>query len=113
MPPVSDGNGLDHAEHLVLGDLECSPRPLRELRRDEAPSLRMVADVLGPGLVSLVARGLIEVRRFDTWPARWEDGSRVVGDDLLRASGRVETWSGRSADGILAANLTEAGVPYL
>jgi hypothetical protein len=51
--------------------------------RDEAPSRQRV-EVLGPGLISLASRRYIEVRRFDKWPARWEQGSPVVGEDFLR-----------------------------
>jgi len=110
---MDDGEGLDNAEYLVLGDLESSPRPLRVLGWTEARSRQMVAEVLGPGLASLAARSLIEVRRFDRWPARWEDGVPVVSDDLRRASSRVEVWSDDSAYGVLAARITEGGIPYL
>jgi len=74
---------------------------------------QMVAEVLGPGLVSLAARSLIEVRRFDRWPAQWEEGIPVVGDDLRHASSRVEVWSDDSTHGMLAARITEGGIPYL
>ncbi|WP_433288235.1 hypothetical protein [Micromonospora sp. CA-244673] len=105
--------GLDLAEELVLCPLEDSPLPLWELGWAEAPSRQRVAAVLGPGLVSLVARGLIEVRHFDSWPAQWERGIPVAGDDLLRESGRVEVWSVDSAHGVLAAHITKAGIRYL
>ena len=108
-----DDKGLDLAEELVLCPLENSPLPLWELGWAEAPSRQRMATVLGPGLVSLVARGLIEVRRFDSWPAQWERGVPVIGDDLLRESRRVEAWSDDSTHSRLAAHITEAGIRYL
>ncbi len=108
-----EDTGLDNAEYLVLGDLESSPRPLWELGWNQAPSRQAVTEILGPGLVSLAARGLIEVRHFDRWPAPWEEGAPVTADDLRQLSSRVEVWSGESPHGTLAAQLTEAGVPYL
>jgi hypothetical protein len=48
-------DGLDVGEHLVLEDLEDSPVPLWELGWPEAPSRQVVAEILGPGLVSLAA----------------------------------------------------------
>ncbi|MFI7076743.1 hypothetical protein ACIBO1_05560 [Micromonospora sp. NPDC049903] len=110
---MDDDEGLDLAEELVLCPLEDAPLPLWELGWAEAPSRQRVAAVLGPGLVSLVARGFIEVRRFDGWPARWERGVPVAGDDLLREIGRVEVWFDGSANGVLAAHITEAGIRYL
>lgn len=110
---MDDGEGLDNAEYLVLGDLASSPRPLRELGWIEAPSRQIVAEVLGPGLVSLAARNFLEVRRFDRWPARWEEGIPVGGADLRHASSRVEVWSDDSTHGMLAAHITEGGIPYL
>lgn len=107
---VCGHQGLDLAEEHVLLPLEDSPLPLWELRWDAAPSWDVVAEVLGPGLVSLVGRGLIEVRRFENWPTPWEQGVPVVGDDLLRESGRAEAWSGDSARGRLAARITGAGI---
>ncbi|HEX5594730.1 MAG TPA: hypothetical protein VFX61_01715 [Micromonosporaceae bacterium] len=110
---MDDDQGLDLAEEHVLQPLEISPLPLWELRWDAAPSWDVVAEVLGPGLVSLVGRGLIEVRRFDRWPAPWEQGVPIAGDDLLRESGRAEVWSGDSDLGSLVARITEAGIRFL
>nr|WTA68154.1 hypothetical protein OHB51_02980 [Micromonospora sp. NBC_00855] len=111
---MNDDEGLDFAEELVLCSLEDSPLPLWELGWAEAPSRQRVTAVLGPGLISLVARGLIKVRRFDCWPAQWDRGVPLAGDDLLRESGRVEVWSDDdSAHGVLAAHITEAGIRYL
>ncbi|MFG3698880.1 hypothetical protein ACGF5C_13320 [Micromonospora sp. NPDC047620] len=109
-----DGDeGLDLAEELVLSPLEDSPLSLWELGWAEAPSRQRVAEVLGPGLVSLASRGLIEVRRFEGWPAQWERGVPVTGDDLVRESGHVDMWSDDSAHGMLAAHITNAGIRYL
>ncbi|WP_326549440.1 hypothetical protein [Micromonospora sp. NBC_01813] len=109
-----DGDeGLDHAEELVLGPLEDSPLPLWELGWDEAESASWLAELLGPGLISLVARGLVEVRRFDGWPAEWDDGTLVVGDELLRESGRAEVWRDDGGHRVLAAHITRAGIRLL
>ncbi|WP_158647389.1 hypothetical protein [Actinoplanes sp. ATCC 53533] len=110
---MGDDQGLDLGEHLVFEDLEGSAAPLWELGWPEAPSRQRVADVLGPGLVSLEARGFIEVRRFENWPEPWERGRPVVGDELLAESQRVELWSSNSARTHLAAQITKAGERYL
>jgi len=110
---MDDDEGLDLAEELLLQPLEDSPRPLWELRWDAAPSWEVVAEVLGPGLVSLAGRGLIEVRCFDSWPAPWERGVPIAGDDVLRESRRAEVWSGDSARGKVVAHITEAGIRLL
>ncbi|WP_436535421.1 hypothetical protein [Actinoplanes sp. HUAS TT8] len=109
---MSDRTGLNYAEYQILGDLE-SPAKLQELGRDGAPSREAVTEVLGPALVSLAEDDLIEVRRFETWPAPWADGVPVSGDELRQASGRVEEWSGDTDHDVLVADVTEAGAAYL
>ncbi|WP_221329462.1 hypothetical protein [Actinoplanes sp. L3-i22] len=109
---MGDGRGLDVGEHIVLQDLE-EPAALWELGRPGALSRQAVADVCGPGLVSLEARGFIEVRCFESWPEPWDRGRPVTGDELLAESRRVERWSDNPAGTHLAAQITEAGVPYL
>jgi hypothetical protein len=104
---MTDDDGLTYAEELVLDPLEDSPLPLWELPWDGMPPARLV-----PGLISLAARGFIEVRRFESWPARWNQGSPVVGDDLVRQSAPVEAWS-RGSGPVLAAHITKAGVAFL
>jgi hypothetical protein len=100
---------LDHSEVLILDSLEDSPLPLWELRWREVRTLQELADILAPGLISLAARGLVEVRRFHNWPARWDQGVPLIGDDLARESTRVEVWSDDAAHAVLAAHITEAG----
>ncbi|GAA2903116.1 hypothetical protein Acy02nite_86720 [Actinoplanes cyaneus] len=63
---MGDDRGLNPGEHIVLEGLEESPAPLWELGWPEAPSRRHVAEVCGPGLVSLEARGFVEVRAFES-----------------------------------------------
>ncbi|MFY1695979.1 hypothetical protein [Solwaraspora sp. WMMA2101] len=111
--PTAVDEGLDRAEELVLCPLEDSPLPLWELGWDEAESASWLAEILGPGLVSLVARGLVEVRRFDGWPAEWDHGTLVAGDELLRESGRAEAWRDDGGHRVLAAHITRAGVRVL
>jgi hypothetical protein len=104
---------LNHSEVLVLVPLEDSPLPLWELRWHEAATLQGLADILAPGLISLAARGLIEVRRFHHWPAHWDEGTPLIGDDLARESTRVEVWSDDTTHAVLAAHITEAGHRFL
>jgi hypothetical protein len=73
--------------------LEDSPLPLWELRWHEETTLQALAAILAPGLISPAARGLVEVRRFRTWPAQWDEGQPLSEDDLTRESSRVEVWS--------------------
>ncbi|MER7283823.1 hypothetical protein ABT369_56360 [Dactylosporangium sp. NPDC000244] len=74
---MDDDEGLDPAEVLVLDPLEDSPLPLWELGLGAWASPQQRVAFLGPGLVSLVARGLIEVRRFGNWPTRWDAALRL------------------------------------
>lgn len=94
---------------LVPQPLEDSPRPLWELRWHEQTTLQQLADILGPGLHWLAAQGLIEVRRFRAWPARWEEGVPLTGDELQRDSAQADAWSAGPSDTVLAAHITEAG----
>jgi len=100
---------LDNSEELILQPLEESPLPLWEFRWHEETTLQDLAAILAPGLISLVARGLVEVRRFLTWPAQWNDGQPLTEDDLARESTRVEVWSEGAGDTVLAAHITKAG----
>ncbi|MBO3744133.1 hypothetical protein [Actinoplanes flavus] len=100
---------LDNAEVLVLQPLEDSPLPLAELRWHEETPLQQLADILAPGLISLAARGLVEVRQFRNWPARWDEGVPLTGDDLVRESTRAAVWSDSPKGVVLAARITEAG----
>jgi hypothetical protein len=110
---MGNDQGLDIGEHLVLEDLADSPAPLGEIGWPEAPSRHRVAEVCGPGLVSLERRGFIEVRCFESWPEPWEQGRPVVGEELLAESQRVERWSSDATGTHLAAQITEAGGRYL
>jgi hypothetical protein len=104
---------LDNSEVLVLQPLEDSPLPLWELRWHEETTLQRLADILAPALISLAARGLVEVRRFRRWPAQWEEGVLLTGEDLARESTRAEVWSASPTDAVLAAHITEAGHRFL
>jgi hypothetical protein len=106
---MGDDQGLNTAEHIVLEGLEDFPVPLWELGWAETPSRQQVAEVCGPGLVSLEARGFVEVRHFESWPELWKHGRPVVGDELLAESRRVERWSDNAAQTHLVAQITEAG----
>ncbi len=103
------GDWLDNSEVLVLQPLEDSPLPLWELRWHEETTLQQLADILAPGLISLAARGFVEVRQFRNWPARWDEGIPLTGDDLARESTRTGVWTDRPEGAVLAAHITEAG----
>jgi hypothetical protein len=106
--------GLDAAEELVLSGLEDSPQPLWELTWDETLSPERCAAVLGPALVSLAARGFVDVRRFDDWPADWALGVPIAGDDLLRESRVGAAWARHDGtDVALVAHITGTGTRYL
>jgi len=107
------GDWLDNAEVLVLQPLEDSPQPLWALRWHEETTLLALAAILAPGLISLEARGLVEVRHFRFWPARWDEGEPLTGDELAQESARAEIWSEATAEGVLAAHITEAGYRFL
>jgi hypothetical protein len=109
---MNSDDGLNLAEQVILDPLENWPLPLCQLASTWVPRKEMAA-FLGQGLVSLTSRGLIEVRRFENWPAQWEQGVPVVGNDLQRESERDEVWSDDQADSILAAHITKAGIRYL
>ena len=91
---------LEPSEVYVLDGLDDSPQSLPEVRGN------LTVEYCVPGLVSLVARGLIEVRRFDRLPAPWEEGTPVTGTELEWISGRWETWCDGSP---FAAHITPAG----
>lgn len=110
---MGDDQGLNTGEHIVLEGLADFPVPFWEIGWAEAPSRQRVAEVCGPGLVSLEARGFIEVRRFESWPRPWEHGRPVVGSELLAESRHVERWSDNAARTHLVAKITEAGERYL
>lgn len=107
------GEGIDLAEQLVLLPLEASPKALWELRWHAETTLSDMAGTLRPGLLSLDARGFIEVRRFHRWPAPWAEGVPLTGADLARESARIEVWSAEPGDSVLAAHITEAGWPFV
>ncbi|OJF10728.1 hypothetical protein [Couchioplanes caeruleus] len=115
-------DGLDNAEYLVLAPLELgTPRPLWEIAEDfvrsvvgAPPTKEEVAALLGPGLASLAARELVEVRQFSSWPAAWVQGIPVDDSRLSAANFRTDAWAGY-ADGqeTVVALITEAGLQRL
>ncbi|WP_203931421.1 hypothetical protein [Virgisporangium ochraceum] len=104
---MDDDGWLTNAEDELLGPLEDSPLPLWEIRGGHVTTGRLEA-YLVPGLTSLAARGLIEVRRFDGWPQSWDRGSPMAGEDLLRYCRRLDAWS-PGATPVLAAHITPEG----
>ncbi|MFD0582251.1 hypothetical protein [Dactylosporangium darangshiense] len=118
---MSEIDGLTNAEYLVLGPLEAdAPRPLWEIAEaflggvvGERPTLERIAELLGAALASLAAHGLIEVRRFDIWPAPWDQGSPVANEHLVSESQRSDVWSRSMTHDALAAVITEVGIRWL
>ena len=104
---------LDLPEQLVLDPLEDSPLPLWELRWHNETTLPDLIAALAPGLLSLTSRGLIEVRRFPTWPAPWDEGIPLTEEALAEESTRPEIWSEPTAGGVLAVHITKAGRAFL
>ncbi|MFF5174567.1 hypothetical protein ACFY3U_18290 [Micromonospora sp. NPDC000089] len=61
-------------------------------------------DALAPALTDLVADGLVEVRRFRTWPSAWESGVPVDAGRLAAELRHPGTWlPGPARDGLLVA----------
>ncbi|MFE9201165.1 hypothetical protein [Micromonospora sp. NPDC007230] len=116
---MADLDGLANTEYLVLSPLEGdTPRPLWEIAEafidcvvGELPTTEQVAALLGPALASLTAYGLIGVRRFDAWPASWEQGADVV--DLGSDSRCVDIWSRTRTRDVLVAHITQVGAEWL
>src|SRR5437773_2402974 len=99
---MAEIDGLTHPECAVLDALYGldGHTPLWEIAEGFAnsvvggpPDTAWIATLLSPALASLAANGLMEVRRFATWPAPWEQGTPVHADHLLSESKRPGDWS--------------------
>ena len=112
------GEGLDAVEYFVLGESDGTAllwelaagwtgNGTNEQRMEAVPVLR-------DAVISLVTRGLIEVRDFPSWPPRDDQAVPVAGADLDQALADRQNWLW--SDGptsLLTASLTDSGVPYL
>jgi len=108
-------------EYAVLGSLESEPQlALPEIAEDflgsvagAPPEPEELAATLGPGLSSLAADKLLEVRRFSSWPAEWSQGAPIEGDVLGAAAGQAGAWCALDGESVLVARITEAGWRWL
>jgi len=108
-------------EYAVLGSLESeSPLALPEIAEDflgsvagPPPGPEELASTLGPGLSSLAADKLLEVRRFSSWPAEWSQGAPIEGDVLGAAAAQAGAWGALDGESVLVGRITEAGWRWL
>ncbi|MEV4482532.1 hypothetical protein [Micromonospora coxensis] len=109
---MSERTGLSDVESFVLREAH-GDAPLPEIADawradgDAPPTVEQAVPALAEALAGLVACGLVEVRRFTTWPAAWSGGV-PVDDDGLRVEARaVATWlPGPARTGLLVARIT-------
>ncbi|MEH0843953.1 hypothetical protein V6U81_16335 [Micromonospora sp. CPCC 205711] len=107
--------GLTPMAHFVLrasdGDAPLPELADAWLRAGKQQSrLDQALPALARALADLVADGLVEVRRFRTWPAGWDGGALVDGDRLDADTRHPGTWlPGPARDGLLVARLTARG----
>ncbi|MEV0807749.1 hypothetical protein [Micromonospora sp. NPDC050200] len=116
---MRERTGLTHVEHFVLRESD-GDAPLPELLdawrdgADPSPTVGEAVPALAEALVDLVADGLVEVRRFTSWPAAWNGGARVEDEHLRAEVGGVDPWlPGPARIGLLVARITDQGGAYL
>jgi hypothetical protein len=119
---VADLDGLTHAEYLILAPLDGeAATPLWEIAESFAagvvgdpPTTEHLASLLAPALASTAVHGLVEVRRFVSWPAPWDRGVPVPAHRVAGESGAARLWSpDASSLEVLAVILTESGYRWL
>lgn len=116
---MRERTGLTQVEYFVLHESD-GDAPLPEIADawlDDAavsPTVEEAVPALAEALVSLTADGLVEVRRFITWPASWTGGARVEGGHLRAEVTGVAPWlPGPARVGLLVARITDQGGAYL
>ncbi|WP_446210012.1 hypothetical protein [Micromonospora sp. IBSANI012] len=116
---MRERTGLTQVEYFVLHECD-GDAPLPEIadawfdNGARSPTVEETVPALAGALVSLTADGLVEVRRFASWPAPWSDGARVEGEHLRAEVGGVDPWlPGPARIGLLVARVTEEGGAYL
>ncbi|SCG41984.1 hypothetical protein [Micromonospora coxensis] len=109
---MSERTGLSDVECFVLRESD-GDAPLPEIAdawragADCPPTVEQAVPALADALAGLVAGGLVEVRRFATWPAPWGGGVPVDDDRLRAEADAVETWlPGPARTGLLVARFT-------
>ncbi|MER6593164.1 hypothetical protein ABT214_15180 [Micromonospora purpureochromogenes] len=116
---MRERTGLTQVEYFVLHTSD-GDAPLPEIfdawldNGARSPTAEEAVPALAGALVNLTADGLLEVRRFNTWPAAWHGGARVEGVHLRAEVGGVDPWlPGPARTGLLVARVTEEGGAYL
>ncbi|MGB2567250.1 hypothetical protein ACPFP2_02175 [Micromonospora citrea] len=112
---MSERTGLSDVACFVLHESH-GDAPLPEIADawraggNPASTVEQAVPALAEALAGLVAGGLVEVRRFTTWPAPW-DGGVPVDDGRLRAEAdAVDTWlPGPARTGLLVARVIAEG----
>ncbi|MEU8387908.1 hypothetical protein [Micromonospora sp. NPDC048843] len=110
--------GLTPAEYFVLhGSDGCAALPEILMtwmdNGDRSPSLEEAVRDLARAIVSLERDGLVEVRRFELWPAGWDQGVRVTGEELQEASCQASSWLPDAPARLLVVGITEIGGAWL
>lgn len=118
---VAQIDGITQLESCVLEALEPGHMPLWELGDDfvrgvvgAMPGTEQIAALLSPALAGLASYGLIEVRRFATWPAPWEQGPALDATDVASESRHLDHWSPNEIPrDVLAVNITRERIHWL
>ncbi|GAA2186034.1 hypothetical protein [Micromonospora lupini] len=110
--------GLTPAEYFVLVDSDgCAALP--EIlaswmdNGDRSPSIEEAVPDLARAIVSLARDGLVDVRRFELWPAGWDQGVRVTVEELKEASCQTSSWLPGARGRLLVIGITEIGGAWL
>ncbi|SCG45092.1 hypothetical protein [Micromonospora halophytica] len=110
---MSEHTGLTTVQRFVLRESE-GDVPLPEIADawvdggQRVPSVGQAVPALAEALTGLAAGGLVQVRRFTTWPLPWDGGVPVEGDRLGAEAGVVATWlPGPARSGLLVARRTD------
>ncbi|MGK5442125.1 hypothetical protein ACSNN7_09920 [Micromonospora sp. URMC 105] len=116
---MRERTGLTQVEYFVLHESD-GDAPLPEIayawlgNGAASPTVEQAVPALAEALVSLTADGLVEVRRFTTWPASWHGGARVADEHLRAEVTGVAPWlPGPARIGLLVARITDEGGTYL
>ncbi|MDH6460678.1 hypothetical protein M2302_000839 [Micromonospora sp. A200] len=116
---MRERTGLTQVEYFVLHESD-GDAPLPEIfdawldNGARSPTVEEAVPALAGALMSLTADGLVEVRRFTTWPAPWSGGARVEGAHLRAEVGGIDPWlPGPARTGLLVARVTGEGGAYL
>ncbi|MEH0938591.1 hypothetical protein [Micromonospora psammae] len=112
---MSERSGLTRVAYFVLRE-SGGDAPLPEIAdawrntADAPPTVEQAVPALAAALAALAAEGLVEVRRFATWPQAWSGGAPVAGEGLCAEAAAVGTWlPGPARTGLMVARITDSG----